>query len=101
MRPVAAGLGMLFVAQLAEGQPAGKFPPDSLVNTRVFPRSTPVSQVTGMMRNFAFELGVPLTPIPRSVPIERCASGTTAVMPMTSARARSTSPPSAPRARAR
>ena len=58
MRRVAVGLGMLIVAQLSQAQPAGKFPPDSLVNTRVIPRSTPVSQVTGMMRNFAAELGV-------------------------------------------
>ena len=35
-----------------------KFPPDSLVNTRVIPHSTPPIQVIGTMRNFATELGV-------------------------------------------
>ncbi len=39
-------------------QPAQKFPPDSLVNTAVIPRSTPVVQVIGMMRNFTSFLGV-------------------------------------------
>jgi hypothetical protein len=39
-------------------QPAGKFPPDSLVNTKVIPKSTPVSQVTGQMRNITAALGV-------------------------------------------
>ena len=39
-------------------QAPGKWPPDSLINTRVIPRSTPVSQVVGMMRNFAADLGV-------------------------------------------
>jgi photosynthetic reaction center cytochrome c subunit len=37
---------------------AGKFPPDSLVNTKVIPRSTPVSQLIGTMRNFTSDLGV-------------------------------------------
>jgi hypothetical protein len=35
-----------------------KFPPDSLVNTKVIPHSTPPIQVIGVMRNFAIELGV-------------------------------------------
>lgn len=35
-----------------------KFPPDSLVNTKVIPHSTPPIQVIGAMRNFAIELGV-------------------------------------------
>jgi len=39
-------------------QPPGKWPPDSLVNTRVFARNTPVPQVVGVMRNFTAELGV-------------------------------------------
>ena len=42
----------------ASAQPAGLLPPDSLVNTKVIPRTTPVTQVIGMMRNFAGELGV-------------------------------------------
>jgi len=40
------------------GQASGKWPPDSLVNTKVIPRSTPVIQVVGTMRNFAGALGV-------------------------------------------
>ena len=39
-------------------QPAGKFPPDSLVNTKVIPKGTPVSQVIGQMRNITSALGV-------------------------------------------
>jgi hypothetical protein len=39
-------------------QVAGRFPPESLVNTRVLPRSMPVLQVVGIMRNFSFDLGV-------------------------------------------
>lgn len=39
-------------------QVAGKFPPDSLVNTQVIPRTTPVINVIGTMRNFAGDLGV-------------------------------------------
>ena len=58
MRPVAIGIGLLSLVRLVAAQPPGKWPPDSLVNTRVIARSTPVSQVTGMMRNFAADLGV-------------------------------------------
>jgi hypothetical protein len=36
----------------------GHFPPDSLLNTQVIPRNTPVLQVIGMMRNFTGDLGV-------------------------------------------
>jgi Photosynthetic reaction centre cytochrome C subunit len=39
-------------------QAPGKWPPDSLINTSVFPKSTPVVQVIGTMRNFAGWLGV-------------------------------------------
>jgi hypothetical protein len=39
-------------------QAPGKWPPDSLINTQVIPRSTPVIQVVGMMRDFAGGLGV-------------------------------------------
>ena len=39
-------------------QAPAKFPPDSLVNTRVIPKSTPVIQVIGTMRNFTSDLGV-------------------------------------------
>lgn len=34
------------------------FPPDSLINVKVIPRSTPVSQVIGTMRNITSALGV-------------------------------------------
>lgn len=46
------------VTSLASAQPPGKFPPDSLVNTKVIPRSTPVIEVIGTMRNFTSALGV-------------------------------------------
>jgi hypothetical protein len=39
-------------------QASGKWPPDSLVNVQVFPKTTPVMDVVGAMRNFAFGLGV-------------------------------------------
>jgi hypothetical protein len=39
-------------------QGPAKFPPDSLVNTKVIPKSTPVIQVIGTMRNFTSDLGV-------------------------------------------
>lgn len=37
---------------------AGKWPPDSLVNVRVVPRNTPVTDVVGVMRNISTSLGV-------------------------------------------
>ncbi len=39
-------------------QAPGRWPPDSLVNTQVIPRTTPVIQVVGAMRNITFALGV-------------------------------------------
>jgi len=39
-------------------QVAGKFPPDSLVNTKVIPHETPVQEVVGVIRNFTSDLGV-------------------------------------------
>lgn len=52
-------VGALVVAagQLSAQAP-GKFPPDSLINVKVIPRTTPVIDVIGMMRNFAGNLGV-------------------------------------------
>ncbi len=41
---------------LAQGP--GKFPPDSFVNVRVFPKGTPVLNLIGSMRNFTGALGV-------------------------------------------
>lgn len=44
-----------------DAQAPGKWPPDSLVNARVIPKSTPVVQVWGTMRNIAAGLGVECT----------------------------------------
>ena len=48
----------LVFCRSAAAQAPGRFPPDSLVNVKVIPRTTPVIQVVGIMRNFAFGLGV-------------------------------------------
>jgi len=45
----------------AAAQPPGKWPPDSLVNVQVIPKSTQPVQVWGMMRNIAGALGVSCT----------------------------------------
>jgi hypothetical protein len=52
-----AALALLAASTLG-AQRAGKFPPDSLVNTQVIPHTTPVIQVVGQMRNIASWLGV-------------------------------------------
>lgn len=39
-------------------QAPGRWPPDSLINTQVIARTTPVIEVVGMMRNVAVGLGV-------------------------------------------
>ena len=60
MRWMFAGIGVVscaFVGSL-NAQPAGTWPPDSLVNVRVFSKSAPVSQVTGQMRNITAALGL-------------------------------------------
>ena len=49
---------LLAVGTSLAAQPPAKFPPDSLVNTRVIPHATPVLQLVGQMRNFTFDLGV-------------------------------------------
>lgn len=49
---------MVMLTTRLEAQPPGKWPPDSLINTQVIPRTTPVIQVIGTMRNFAANLGV-------------------------------------------
>ena len=53
-----AAVSLVVASTSAFAQGAGKFPPDSLVNTKVIPKSTPVIQVIGAMRNFTFDLGV-------------------------------------------
>jgi Photosynthetic reaction centre cytochrome C subunit len=45
----------------AAAQPPGKWPPDSLVNVQVIPKTTQPVQVWGMMRNIAGALGVSCT----------------------------------------
>lgn len=60
-RPLAVLVSLLVVAPLAHpagAQAPAKFPPDSLVNTKVFPHNTPVTEVLGAMRNFTTALGV-------------------------------------------
>ena len=60
-RPLAVFVSLLVVAPLARpaaAQAPAKFPPDSLVNTKVFPHNTPVTEVLGAMRNFTTALGV-------------------------------------------
>jgi hypothetical protein len=57
MRLSAAVLALLLLPAAVAAQ-AGKFPPDTLINTKVFPHTTPVTQVIGAMRNFTSDLGV-------------------------------------------
>lgn len=40
------------------GQPSRKWPPDSLVNVKVLPRTIPVMNLVGVMRDFTSALGV-------------------------------------------
>ena len=58
MRSRLPALALLLMSAPLSGQAAGKFPPDSLVNLRVIPKDTPVTQVVGMMRNITGDLGV-------------------------------------------
>jgi hypothetical protein len=57
MRLFLGGLALV-LSSAATAQPPGKWPPDSLINTKVIPHTTPVIQVVGMMRDFAGGLGV-------------------------------------------
>ena len=58
MRFSLTGAALVSITAAVQAQVAGKFPPDSLLNTQVIPRSTPVIQVIGQMRNFTNALGV-------------------------------------------
>jgi hypothetical protein len=59
MRSVLATVALLASTALyAHAQAPGKWPPDSLINLKVIPPGTSVTQVIGMMRNFAGGLGV-------------------------------------------
>ncbi|MEO8635734.1 MAG: c-type cytochrome [Gemmatimonadales bacterium] len=61
MKGTLIGLGLAVLSTGLAAQAPGKFPPDSLVNTKVIPHDTPVMQVVGTMRNFAGGLGVRCT----------------------------------------
>ena len=54
-------LALVLHAVELRAQPPGKWPPDSLVNVKVFPKNTPVVQVWGQMRSYAGGLGVECT----------------------------------------
>jgi hypothetical protein len=58
VRFVVVSLGMLALPLALRAQASGHWPPDSLVNTQVIPRTTPVIQVVGAMRDIAGGLGV-------------------------------------------
>jgi hypothetical protein len=58
MRLFRAAFALAIVSVTAGAQAPAKFPPDSLVNTKVIPHSTPVPQVLGLMRNITGDLGV-------------------------------------------
>lgn len=58
MRLFLACLGLVSISGGLAAQAPGRWPPDSLVNTKVIPRTTPVIQVIGTMRNIAGGLGV-------------------------------------------
>ena len=57
-RPVAFLIAAFTAPVVVFAQSPGHFPPDSLINVKVIPKSTPVMQVVGMMRNFTGALGV-------------------------------------------
>jgi len=58
LRFLLASLGVASLSATLSAQASGKFPPDSLINTQVIPRTTPVAQVIGQMRNITGALGV-------------------------------------------
>jgi len=58
MRALLVTISLLLLPVTVTAQASGRWPPDSLVNTRVFPKSTPVMQVVGTMRNITGYLGV-------------------------------------------
>jgi hypothetical protein len=58
MRLFIVAVAIVVAPAALASQASGKWPPDSLVNVQVFPKTTPVIDVVGAMRNFAFGLGV-------------------------------------------
>jgi hypothetical protein len=58
LRMFAALMAIALPIADSTAQTRGKWPPDSLVNVRVIPRTTAVSDVIGTMRNISVALGV-------------------------------------------
>jgi len=58
LRPLIIAFAALSAPAALVSQAPGHWPPDSLINVKVIPKSTPVMQVVGIMRNFAGGLGV-------------------------------------------
>lgn len=58
MRVVHIGLLAALLATVVDAQAPARWPPDSLVNTRVISRTTPVTRVIGQMRDITGALGV-------------------------------------------
>ncbi len=58
MRSHLVALAILAAPALVGAQVQNRFPPDSLINVHVFPKTTPVMQVVGAMRDFSGALGV-------------------------------------------
>lgn len=61
MRMLLVCAGLLVSSDFVVAQSPGRFPPDSLRNTKLIPRTTPVLTVIGRMRNFSADLGVRCT----------------------------------------
>ena len=58
MPPFLAVAAVVSICGTLSAQAPGRWPPESLVNVKVIPRSTPVMEVVGMMRNITGGLGV-------------------------------------------
>ena len=58
MNRAIVGLALQLSPATFGAQASGHWPPDSLVNVKVLPRTMPVLQVVGQMRNFTSDLGV-------------------------------------------
>jgi len=61
MRLTMTAVAVLTLPSGVRAQPPGKWPPDSVVNLQVLPKTTSPTQVWGMMRTIAFGLGVTCT----------------------------------------
>jgi hypothetical protein len=58
VRLFVVAFAILVAPAVMVAQAPGRFPPDSLINVQVFPRTTPVIDVVGAMRNMSAGLGV-------------------------------------------